>query len=176
MKKDFLNAIWAVKKGEVVSHVFWKDFTTLFPAGILDVPACSKSMRALPETKIHFLIHTKQGGGWGTGGTFQVFLWIMNLPYALNTALLGNLSVCSIRLEFQLHCYLSIQLFLNCLQQPLEVSKNNSILLILCLEISSQDVYWGFTLKCSILIRIPESFVLLCKLNFYFWLLFHRVF
>ena len=33
-KKDFLNAIWAVKEGEVVSHVFWKDFTTLFPAGI----------------------------------------------------------------------------------------------------------------------------------------------
>jgi len=107
---------------------------------------------------------------------FQVFLWIMNLPYALNTALLGNLSVCSIRLEFQLHCYLSIQLFLDCLQQQLEVSKNNSILIILCLEISSQDVHWGFTLKCSILIRIPESFVLLCKLNFYSWLLFHRVF
>ena len=82
----------------------------------------------------------------------------MNLPYALNTDLLGNLSVCSIHLEFQLHCYLSIQLFLDCLQQQLEVSKNNSILLILCLEMSSQDVSWGFTLKRSILIRIPRKF------------------
>ena len=54
MKKDFLNTSWAAKKGEVVSHVFWKEFTTLFLAGILDVLACNKSMRALPEPRYIF--------------------------------------------------------------------------------------------------------------------------
>ena len=30
-------------------HHFWADFTTLFPAGILDIPTCSKSLRAIQE-------------------------------------------------------------------------------------------------------------------------------
>ena len=119
------------------------------------------------RTMIQFLKHSKQGGGWGMGGTFQAFLWIMNLPYATHTALLGNLFDCSIRLEFRLHCYLSLQLFLDCLQQQLEVSKNNYILFILCLEMSSQDVSWGFTLERSILIRIPRMF-LFCFANLIF--------
>ena len=116
---------------------------------------------------IQFLIHSKQGGGWGMGGTFQAFLWIMNLPYATHTALFGNLLDCSICLEFWLHRYLSLQLFLNCLQQQLEVSKNNYILFILCLEMSSQDDSWGFTLEHSILIRIPRMF-LFCFANLIF--------
>jgi hypothetical protein len=116
---------------------------------------------------IQFLKHSKQGGGWGMGGTFQAFLWIMNLPYATHTALLGNLFDCSIRLEFRLHRYLSLQLFLDCLQQQLEVSKNTYILFILCLEMSSQDVSWGFTLERSILIRIPRMF-LFCFTNLIF--------
>ena len=33
------------------------------------------------RTMIHLLLHTKQGGGWGTGGTFQAFLcwWICHM-------------------------------------------------------------------------------------------------
>ena len=116
---------------------------------------------------IQFLIYSKQGGGWGKGGTFQAFLWIMNLPYATHTALLGNLLDCSIRLEFRLHRYLSLQLFLNCLQHQLEDSKNNCILFILCLEMSSQNVSWGFTLERSILIRILRMF-LFCFANLIF--------
>ena len=127
----------------------------------------SRRAASLWELIIQFLINSKQGGCCGMGGTFQAFLWIMNLPYATHTALLGNLLDCSIRLEFRLHCYLSLQLFLDCLQQQLEVSKNNYILFILCLEMSSQDVSWGFTLEHSILIRIPRMF-LFCFANLIF--------
>ena len=54
IQQDRLNATWAVKNGDVVTCVFWEDFTTLFSAGILDVLACSKSMRALSEPWYNF--------------------------------------------------------------------------------------------------------------------------
>ena len=157
-EKGFLECYLGCQERRSCVSCFLKGLYYAVPCRHFGRPGLQQVYESSSRTKIHFLLHTKQGGGWGTGGTFQVFLWIINLPYALNTALLGNLSVCSIHLEFQLHCYLSIQLFLDCLQQQLEVSKNNSILLILCLEMSSQDVSWGFTLKRSILIRIPRKF------------------
>jgi len=112
-------------------------------------------MRALPEPRYIFSYILNRVV---VGERAELFKSSFGLLTCHNTALFGSLSVCSIHLEFQLHCYLSIQLFLDCLQQQLEVSKNNSILLILCLEMSSQDVSWGFTLKRSILIRMPRKF------------------
>ena len=104
-------------------------------------------------------------------GSLQVFLWILHTPYAIYAALNGNFLVCSIRLDFQLHCHDLFQLFFDkrgtILQQQLEISKSCSILYFLCFEIVSQHLLWGFPLKCSIAIRTSKIF-LFCISNLIF--------
>ena len=117
-------------------------------------------------------------------GSLQVFLWILHTPYAIYAALNGNFLVCSIRLDFQLHCHDLFQLFFDkstvttyfscffdkkgtILQQQLEISKSSSILYFLCFEIVSQHLLWGFPLKCSIAIQTSNIF-LFCISNLIF--------
>jgi len=44
-------------------------------------PGLQQVYESPSRTMIHLLLHTKQGGGWGTGGTFQAFLcwWICHM-------------------------------------------------------------------------------------------------
>jgi len=122
------------------------------------------SLRSL----IHFLFSQILGGGWGKGGTLQGFLWYTHAPFAINTALLGNLLVCFIYLQFQLHRHVLIKLFLDSiLQHQLEFSKISSTLAFLCFETISHKFLWGFTLKRSIRRRSSKIFMF-CIANLIF--------
>ena len=76
-------------------------------------------------------------------GSLQVFLWIMHAICYLRSSPWEFL-VCSIRLDFQLHCHELLQLFFDkrgtILQQQLEISKSSSILCFLFFEIVSQHL------------------------------------
>jgi len=103
-------------------------------------------------------------------GSLQVFLWIMHAICYLRSSPWEFL-VCSIRLDFQLHCHELLQLFFDkrgtILQQQHEISKSSSILYFLFFEIVSQHLLWGFPLKCSIDIRTSKIF-LFCISNLIF--------
>ena len=165
---DFLKVAFAVMDREFGIHVLQRSFTTLFADMSTKRLGQQQVYESFLRSQIHFLFSRKLGGGWGKGGTLQDFRWYTHAPFAINAALLGNLLVCFVYLEFQLHRHILIKLFLyTILQHQLEVSKIRSTLAFLFLEMISHNFLWGFTLKCSIRRRIPKNFMF-CIANLIF--------
>ena len=157
---DFLKVTFAVTDREFGIHVLQRSFTTLFADMSTKRLGQQQVYESFLRSQIHFLFSRKLGGGWGKGGTLQDFRWYTHAPFAINAALLGNLLVCFVYLEFQLHRHILIKLFLyTILQHQLEVSKNRSTLAFLFLEMISHNFLWGFTLKRSIRRRILKNFM-----------------
>ena len=157
---DFLKVTFAVMDREFGFYVLQRSFTTLFADMSTKRLGQQQVYESFLRSQIHFLVSRKLGGGWGKGGTLQDFRWYTHAPCAINAALLGNLLVCFVYLEFQLHRHILIKLFLyTILQHQLEVSKIRSTLAFLFLEMISHNFLWGFTLTRSIRRRILKNFM-----------------
>ena len=129
---DFLKVTFAVTDREFGIHVLQRSFTTLFADMSTKRLGQQQVYESFLRSQIHFLFSRKLGGGWGKGGTLQDFRWYTHAPFAINTALLGNLLVCFVYLEFQLHRHILIKLFLYTITVELAPIKKSS----LCCEIS----------------------------------------
>ena len=167
---DFLKVTFAVTDREFGIHVLQRSFTTLFADMSTKRLGQQQVYESFLRSQIHFLVSRKLGGGWGKGGTLQDFRWYTHAPFAINAALLGNLLVCFVYLEFQLHRHILIKLFLyTILQHQLEVSKISSTLAFLYFKMISHNFLWGFSLnsKHSMNRRISKNFMF-CLANLIF--------